>query len=344
MAATGIQKAAALLKALDPGTAGQLLQAAPPGTVPEIAAEILCLGTIGRPDQSLPDGPVTEFLGLLHGNQTGGRLDSFVQQVILGAVGEEQSQRILNEARRIVGDRDPFLSIRSTDTESLAKALQGEHPQVAAVVLGELPTGRSAKLIPLLDESVRGEAVRRMTCDQTTPRKARARIAETVRKRLEAMHQAPAGAGGEPAEPQDRLRQVALLLRGLRQEMRDSLVQVVANQDAETGTNVQNLMVIWEDIPDVDDRNLQEVLREMEARDLAMALWNAEATIETKVRTNVSERAGALLDEETSLMRDPKEEEIEAARETLLGHLRNLNAQGQLRFVEAKADAATTVG
>ena len=79
-------------------------------------------------------------------------------------------------------------------------------------------------------------------------------------------------------------------------------------------------------------------------RDLAMALWHAEATIETKVRSNVSERAGALLDEETSLMRDPKEEEIEAARETLLGHLRNLNAQGNLRFVEAKADAATTAG
>ena len=43
---------------------------------------------------------------------------------------------------------------------------------MTAVVLSELPPQRSAKLIPLLDETVRGEAVRRMTCDQATPREA----------------------------------------------------------------------------------------------------------------------------------------------------------------------------
>jgi len=336
VAPTGIQKAAMLLRTLDPATAGQLLQAAPPEAVPEIAAEILCIGEGTRQDRRLPDEPVTEFLGLLHRGKTDGGLETFVQQVIHSAVGEEQSQKILNEAWRIVDDRDPFLPIRSTDAESLAKALHGEHPQVAAVLLGELPPNRSANLIPLLDESIQGEAVRRMISDQTTPREARVRIAETIRKRLEAMHQAPAGAGAaaEQAEPQDRLRQVALLLRGLRQELRDGLVQAIADQDAEAGANVQNLMVIWEDLPAVNDRNLQEVLREMEARDLALAMWDADPTIEAKIRSNVSERAGAMLDEEMSLMRDPKEEDIEAARETLLGHLRNLNAQGQLRFVE----------
>ena len=344
MAPTGIQKAAALLKALDPDTAGQLLQAAPSRSVPEIAAEILCLGGPGQPGGHPTDGPATEFLGLLHGKQTDGRLETFVQQVIHSAVGKDRTEQILDEARRIVDSRDPFLSIRSADIESLSKALRGEHPQAAAVVLGELPPERSGALVPLLDESVRGEAVRRMLSDQATPNEARARIAATVRKRLDAMHRAPARPGGAPAEPQDRLRQVALLLRGLRQEMRDGLLQTIADRDADTRTDVQNMMVIWEDLPVINDRNLQEVLREMDARDLALALCNAEETIETKIRGNVSERAGAMLDEEASLMRDPQEEDIEAAREKLLGHLRNLNAEGHLRFMETKADDTAAAG
>ena len=344
MAPTGIQKAAVLLKALDPGTAGQLLQAAPPASLPEIAAEILCLGRAGRHEEQTPEGPAAEFLGLLHGKQGGEGLETFVQQLIHTAVGKEQSERVLHEALRIVDDRDPFVPIRSTDIESLSKALKGEHPQVAAVVLSELPPERSTGLIPLLDESVRGEAVRRMICDQASSREARARIAATVRKRLEAMHRAPAGPRAEEAEPQDRFRQVALLLRGLRKELRDGLIQVIAKHNADTATAVQNLMIIWEDLPDIYDRSLQEVLREMEARDLALALWNADAKIIAKIRSNISERAGALLDEEASLMRDPKEEDIEAAREMLLRHLHRLNAEGQVRFVETKADAAAHAG
>jgi flagellar motor switch protein FliG len=127
-------------------------------------------------------------------------------------------------------------------------------------------------------------------------------------------------------------RKVALLLRGLSSEVRDNLVKSIAQQDAEVATALQNLMVLWEDIPLVNERNLQTVMRSVDARKLALALMGTTAAITDKIRANISERARAMIDEETSLMKKPKADEVETARETILGYLRQLNASGELQF------------
>jgi flagellar motor switch protein FliG len=116
--------------------------------------------------------------------------------------------------------------------------------------------------------------------------------------------------------------------------MRDALVKAIADRHADAGTAVQDLMVVWEDIPTVADRSLQEALRQVDAGRLALALVGAPPRIAHKIRGNISERARSRIDEETSLMREPEDEEIDQAREEVLGYLRQLNADGQLKFEE----------
>ncbi len=333
MPLTPVQKAAALLRKLDPAAAGELLKAAPAEAVPQIAAELVYLNTAGAasrdPDR---DAPVEEFLGLLHNRRAGGDLENFVRRMLSEAVGEQRCDQLFTEAQQLVEDRDPFLPIRSAEVESLAQALAGEHPQVAALVLSELPPEKSARLIPLLEESVRLEAVRRMTAGESVCRDARRRIAAMIRERLSRI--VAAGGAASPAAPSDKLRGVALLLRKLKTELRDALVQGIVENDPETGSALQNLMVTWEDVPLVSDRDLQEVLREVETRELALALAEAAPAISHKIRDNISERAKAMIDEETSLMKAPKADEIEAAREAVLKSLRERNADGNLTFEE----------
>ena len=91
-------------------------------------------------------------------------------------------------------------------------------------------------------------------------------------------------------------------------------------------------MVLWSDIPGISDRNIQEVLRSIDARKLAVALIEVEPAIAAKIRNNISERARNMIDEETQLMKKPKPQEVEEARETILGYLRQLNATGELKF------------
>jgi len=332
--AAGVRKAAILLRNLSPQTAGELLGAAPSETVKQIATELVYLDATGQTGGDTGSAPAVEFLGLLSG---GGRRDlqSFVHDVVAGAVGREKSAEVLGEASRIAQDRAPFLSIRQTDVSLLAEALRGQHPQASALVLMELDPQKSAALIPMLDESVRGEAVRRMILGQQVSPEARARVASMIRDRLRDL----ASSGETPAEgataaPDAHLRRIALLMRRLRQDLRDSLLESIKQQSPDKARQVQDLMVTWDDLPILADRNLQDILRTMDAGGLALALQDADEAIDRKIRSNISERAAAMVEEEISLMRRPKPEDVEAAREKILSELRQLNAAGELAFVD----------
>jgi len=336
--AAGARKAALLLRNLDPDTAGELLGAAPPESVKQIATELASLGAAGQADGG--SDPAAEFLGLLGG---GGRRDlqSFVRDVVAGAVGREKSKEILGEVDRLVKGRDPFLPIRQADVALLAEALRGQHPQAAALVLMELEAEKSAALIPMLEESVRSEAVSRMILGQSVSPEARGRVAAMIRDRLQdlASRSETPAATAAAGTPDARLRRVALLMRRLRRDLRDSLLEIIKRRNPDEARRVLDLMVTWEDLPVLSDASLQDILRTMDAGGLALALHGAEEAIARKIRSNISERAAAMVEEEISLMRRPKEEDIEAAREKILNELRQLNAAGELTFEEKAGHA-----
>ena len=93
-------------------------------------------------------------------------------------------------------------------------------------------------------------------------------------------------------------------------------------------------MILWDDIPAITDRSLQNVLRQIDSKDMALALTKADEIIIKKFRSNISERAAQTLDEEVSLMSAPTTEAIEEAREKIVNILRQSNQAGELAFVE----------
>jgi len=331
--AAGARKAALLLRNLDPDTAGELLGAAPPESVKQIATELVYLDATGQAGGG--SAPAVEFLGLLAGGSQRD-LQSFVRNVVASAVGREKSEEILGEVGRLIEDRDPFIPIRQADIALLAEALRGQHPQAAALVLMELEPQKSASLIPMLDESIRGDAVRRMILGERVSPEAQTRVAAMIHDRLQTLASSSetpaAAAAAAPGAPDARFRRVALLMRRLRQDLRDSLLESIKHRNPEQARQVQDLMVTWEDLPILSDRSLQDILRTMDAGGLALALQDADEAIDQKIRTNISERAVAMVEEEISLMRRPKPEDVEAAREKILSELRQLNAAGELAF------------
>ena len=127
---------------------------------------------------------------------------------------------------------------------------------------------------------------------------------------------------------------MAVILRNLAPEVREGLLGAIKGADEEAGAKVVDLMIIWEDVPQVSDRPLQEALRGLDAKQLALALFKADEVIAEKIKSNISERAKATLDEEASLMSAPKEEEIKEARGQIVASLRELDAKGELTFIE----------
>lgn len=332
MPITGTRRAALLLKTLDPQTAGELLKGAPSSVVTEIAAELALLDAPGTQRGHADRDTVNEFASLIRGAAGAQGAGAFVERMLDSAVGREQSRQVLGRVRSLLEERDPFLAVRSADVARLARALAGESGRVAALVLMELPAEKSSALLPLLDESIRSQAVWGMMTEGEAATETRSRVAAIVRRRLEELGTADdAGPGKERRSKQ--LRKVALLLRGLETSARDGLLEAMSEQDADTAGTVRNLMVVWEDIPAIRDRSLQEVLRSINSKSLALALVGADSEVVSKIRTNISARAGAMLDEEATLLSEPKDEDVQAAREEVLAGLRELNQKGELRFV-----------
>lgn len=331
------RKAALLLMSLEPATAAELLKSAEPEMITLIAAELAYLDASGY-DISGDDSPIREFSDVLNsgGDQAGG--GAFLKKMIEGAVGSQKSLDVLADVDRMVQMRDPFKSVRMRSAEKIASALKGESAQVAAMVLSELPAKKSAALLPMLDDGIRNEAVGGMAASANVSPEAKLRVAAAVENRLMNIEQLEAKGTG-PVEVTDKgkdeqLRKIALLLRGLKVEFRDELMEGIVERDQETAKTVQRLMVMWEDLFAVPERSLQEALRTSDSRQLALALVGSDQATMDRIRSNISERASTMLDEETALLSNPKDEDIQNAREAILDALRTMNENGELEFEE----------
>jgi len=333
MGLTGRQKAAMLLTSLDSSTATELLKGLPPQDIEEIGIELARLEGLGQRDGKEEVRVAREFLtSLAKGRNERAGLRSFLNSTLLAVVDRDKAEQIQSRIRKVSQKRDPFAAIRSARTDELVLALEGEHPQTVAVVLAELPAKKSQEILSLLSEELGLKAVCRMTNQETLGAGVRERMASMVSARLKTFE-------GEvvlerPERREQSLRRLAIVLSGLERELRDRLLEEIKNNDEETCRTVRNLMITWEDIPSIADRSLQEALRTVEAKTLAVALHGAEEELSRKVRSNISDRVAAALDEEASLMQEPLPKEVLEAREAVVKPLREANEADKLRFVQ----------
>jgi flagellar motor switch protein FliG len=333
MQLTGRQKAAMLLTSLDNATATELVKGLPPQDIEEIGIELAHLEALGQRDTKEEAKVVREFFASLHkGRNERASLRSFLNNTLLAVVDKEKAAEIQSKIRKASEKRDPFGAIRSAGTDELVLALEGEHPQTVAVVLAELAPKKGQEVLSLLSEELRLKAVRRMTSQEVLGAGVRERMASIVSGRLKSFT-------GEvvverPQKREQTLRRLAIVLSGLDRELRDQLLEEIKKHDEETCSTVRKLMITWDDITSIADRSLQEALRTVEAKTLAVALHGADEELAQKIRANISERVAAALDEEASLMQEPLPKEVLEAREEVVKPLRDANEEDKLRFVQ----------
>jgi len=328
---TGKQRAALLLTTLDAATAAELLKGVDAKTVQELAVELSYLDAAGQRSDRQSADVARQFARSLQ-KDTAFSFKTFLKEMLRNTVGEDQARRIQQEIQDLLQKRDPFMSIRSADLPSLRAALEAEHPQAIAVVLSELPARRGSEVLGQLGEDVRVSVISRMTSVGSVTPEARMRIAQMIRTRLEAA--GTQNAGAIQARPEQALRKVAVIVRNLDKEVRDGVLEAIGQKDQEAAENIANLMIMWEDLPMVGDRSLQQALRGLDERQLAMALHEASDEFGAKIKSNISERAATMVAEEASLMSSPKKEDVREAREKIVAAMRELNRKGELTFEE----------
>jgi flagellar motor switch protein FliG len=321
---------------LDSETANELIKDLPAEKVEELALELTQLEASGEVTAKEQTKVAREFYKNLQKEEGGSNLSGFgvrgfINKMLGSAVGQEKAKQIQSRIKKVTEKKDLFSEIRLAGADELLVALENEHPQTIATVLSELPAKKSQEVLLLLSEDIRTQVVCRMTNQEAPGRGVIEKIATMVTNRLKSFE-------GDvvvekPGKWEESLRKLAIVLNGLEKELRDKLLDDIKKKDEEACKKIRNLMVTWEDIPDIADRSLQETLRSVDTKILAVALFGAEEEIIQKIRSNISERVAATLDEETSLMQEPLPKEILEAREGVVNPLREANEQDKLRFV-----------
>ena len=338
-----------LLMSLDSATAADLLRGVDPRIVEELAVELSYMEAAGLHNPQQAGAVAQEFFSSLGEgpNQGGSEVQTFLEEMLKGTVGQERAKQFQSGLGELLRKRDPFLPIRKAGLDTLVAVLEKEHPQAVAVILAELSPRRSSALLGRLSDGVRISAVSRMTGVGAMSPEAKLRIAEMVAAKIEQVLTAKTVgmveqgtvavpvAGVQTTETgTSPLRKVAVVVRTLERELRDNILAEIRRKDKAAVEAIEGQMILWEDLSLIGDRSMQEGLRGLDERTLAIALFEADEAVTRRIKSNISERAATMIAEETSLMQKPKQKEIDEARDKVLHRLRELHANGNLSFEE----------
>ena len=314
---TGPQKAAAVLLALPRDKAARIMAGLGAAELERLTREIATLRQI--PPAEL-QAVIEEFRAAATSasHQVAGGID--LARDLLRAVGPA-GENLVDRVSASMGD-GPFAFLQQRTPEDVLQQLRLENVQTIAMVLSHLPSRFGAQLLAGFEEARRGDIAHRIATMGPTPPDVLARVERAVASRFGPPPPTVAGASG--------VEELANLLNEMDKQTEQSVMAALEASDPAVAEQVRALMFVFEDVVELDARQLQEVLRGVDASTLALALKGVEESVVETIRGNLSERARTALDEEAELLGPTPRSEVEAAHAEIVDVVRRMEADGTI--------------
>lgn len=311
---TGKQKTAILLLALDVETASRIFQHLEPQEMEQLAIEISSLEGV---PSSVVQAVMEEFFQMMKAQEyiiVGGF--EYAKTLLEKSLGPQKATEIVEKVHSMTQVKG-FSALKKADATQLANFLQKEHPQTIALILSHLSLEQAAKVIGQFPDDLRVEVVYRIAKLGKISPMVLGELENVVDIMAEtSLSQEISSTGGAKA--------VAGILNKIASQEARELLQRIEEQDPDLATEIKRLMFLFEDIIYIDDRSIQRILREVDKKDLALALKGADQKIREKIFKNMSERAAAMLQEEIQYMGPVRLREVEAAQMRIVEVIKRL--------------------
>ncbi|MDR0653023.1 MAG: flagellar motor switch protein FliG, partial [Synergistaceae bacterium] len=258
---------------------------------------------------------------MAHEFMTQGGVD-YARKLLEQALGTDKAQDIL---RRITASLQvrPFDFVRHTDPQQLLSFIQNEHPQTIALILSYLSPEQSALVLGGLPPSSQWDVTRRIAkMDRITPEVLREVERVLERKLSTVMGQDFTIAGGIDA--------VVNLINRVDRGTERNIIEALEEQDPELAEEIKKRLFMFDDIGGMDDRSLQRVLREVDLKDLGLALKGASEDLRQKFFKNMSKRAADMLKEDMDFMGPVRVRMVEEAQQKIVNVVRSLEEAGEI--------------
>jgi flagellar motor switch protein FliG len=315
----GTTKAAIVLLSMGKDAATRIVKSLKDSEVEKIATAMASLDNV-PPD--VQDRVLKEFTGAM-GSSGGGmgglaRATAFLESTL----GRQKASEIVSRMKRLKAT-GALRKLEQMQPGMVAEFLSDEHPQTIALIMAQLEADRAAGVLSAMPQEIRGDVAMRIAkLEAIAPETAR-EIEGVIFTQLQGMR------SGEVTTT-DGVKLLADILNSGDREIEREVLEAIEAKEDSLASRVRKLMFIFDDILLLEDRSVQRVLREVDTKDLAVALKAADEDVKKKIFKNISERAAAMIQEEIDYMGPKRLSEVETAQQAVVDVIRNLEESGEI--------------
>ncbi|MGV6850943.1 MAG: flagellar motor switch protein FliG [bacterium] len=318
---SGASQAAVLLLTVGEEAAANVLKHLGPKEVQRVGSAMAEMDSISKP---MVNHTIKSF-ALEIGDHTalGTDADSYIRNVLVDALGEGKASGLID--RILMGRNSKGLeALKWMDAKGISEIIRNEHPQIQSIILSYLDADLSASVLSELPENVRADIIMRIaTLEGVQP---------DALKELDAMleQQFANGGGSGKMAGIGGLENAANILNFLDSTTEQALMENVKESDEQLAESIEDLMFVFDNLMEVDDRSIQTLLREISTETLIPALKGADDQLAEKFLKNMSKRAAEMLRDDLEVSGPIRLSDVEAAQKEILSTARKLADQGDI--------------
>lgn len=318
---SGSERAAILLMTLGEKDAAQILKHMGPKEVQKLGHAMALMTNITKEqvNQVLKDfiSTVDEQTSLGIGSE------DYIRKVMIEALGEDKASGLID--RILLGKNTKGLeALKWMDPRAVAELIRLEHPQIISIVLAYLDSDQAAEILALMPERMRPDLLMRIaTLDGIQPSALR-ELDDIMEKQFSGNtnNVKSASVGG--------IKSAANIMNFIDSAQETTIMEKIKDADADIGQKIEELMFVFDDLSEVDDRGMQALLREVSSETLILALKGADQALKEKIFKNMSKRAAEMLRDDLEAKGPVRLSEVEAAQKEILTVARRLSESGEI--------------
>ena len=317
---SSVEKAAILLLSLGEDNAAEVLKHMGPKEVQRIGSTMAGLQDI---DKAQVEGVMDDFMAIIRTQTSlGVGADGYIRKMLNNALGEDKAASLVD--RILTGGNTAGLdTLKWMDARSVADIIRFEHPQIQAIVIAYLDSDQAAEALSYFDDRVRLDILMRIAALESVQPQAMQELNDILEKQFaKQTSSASTDLGGTKC--------AADIMNFLDTATESQIMEAIKETDEDLAQNIQDLMFVFDNLGDVDDRGIQALLREVSSESLILALKGADEVVQEKIFGNMSKRAAALLRDDLEAKGPVKVSEVESAQKEILAIARRMAEAGEI--------------
>ena len=327
---TGIQKAALLFITLGPEASSNILNKLPVTEIQKITYEIANISSVTAEQRH---AILQEFLEMNKAKDylVEGGID-YARELLSKALGPQRAGEILNKVAEASQINRPFAIARKADAQQLLNVINYEHPQTIALILCYLQTDKAAQIISELPDEIQSEVAYRIATMNTTSPAVIKEIEKVLDDKLSSIVKTETTVLGG-------IDTLVGILNQVDRTTEKNITESLEAEDSELAEKIKSSMFVFEDIITLDDVAIQRILREVETKELALALKGSSDEVAEVIYRNQSKRAAASLKEDIQYLGPVRLTDVEKAEQQIVAIIRRLEDAQEIIISRGGEDA-----